>query len=453
MGTRLWIVNCCLVAVVASGTVWAEELPPKSPPAAQAKESPGDKSKGQAKATPEQPSAASPVDKPDKKEATKSTDPKTPKEPDVAQTPVAGLKPVVSKTGVKYWDIKVGDGESPTSEATVIMNFSSWLKDGTLWYSSLRRGAPARIVLSRVPPGLTEGVLSMKVGGRRRIEIPAEQAFGSTNTPPGVPPDADLVYEIDLVAVKERIKPPVQTDVAGIKPTTTPSGLKFWDIKVGTGKMPKTDSIVTVDYSGWLTSGKLFQNTIERDRPESFRLNKVVKGMAEGIKSMRIGGKRRLEVPPELGYGKEGQGRYVPPNSRLVFEVELLDIQRPLPPPKQTSVEGIKPVILPSGVKYWDIKVGTGRTPDSSCDITAHYTGWLTDGTQFDSSIDLGQPLIIRLGAMIKGWGEGLKTMKVGGKRRLWIPYELGFGEQGKPPRVPPKATLIYEVELLDARY
>lgn len=452
MRTRLWVLNCCLVAVGAWATARAEEPPAKSAPA-QAKESAEDKSKGQAKATPEQPSTTSPADKPNKKKATKSTDPKKPKEPDITQTSVAGLKAVVSKTGVKYWDIKVGDGESPKPDATVVMNFSSWLEDGTRWYTSLERGAPALIRLKSVPPGLVEGLLSMKVGGRRRIEVPAKQAFGSTNAPPGVPPDADLVYEVELVAVKLHIKPPVQTDVAGIKPTTTPSGLKFWDIKVGTGKSPKTDSIVKVHYSGWLPSGKLFQNTIQRDRPEFFRLDKVVEGMAKGIISMRIGGKRRLEVPPELGYGEKGQGRHVPPNSPLIFEVELLDVQRPFPPPKQTSVKGIKPVTLPSGLKYWDIKVGTGRTPDLACKVTTHYTAWLTDGTEFDSSITLGQPLVIRLGKMIKGWGEGLTTMKVGGKRRLQIPYELGFGEKGKPPRVPPKATLIYEVELLDAKY
>jgi len=103
------------------------------------------------------------------------------------------------------------------------------------------------------------------------------------------------------------------------------------------------------------------------------------------------------------------------------------------------------------GLEYWDIKVGTGPTAQSGQTVKVHYTGWLTNGKKFDSSVDHGQPFSFRLGAsqVIKGWDEGVAGMKVGGKRQLRIPPELGYGQRGYPPVIPENSTLIFDVELL----
>ena len=115
-----------------------------------------------------------------------------------------------------------------------------------------------------------------------------------------------------------------------------------------------------------------------------------------------------------------------------------------------TKVEG-KPKSTVSGVEYWDIVVGTGATAAPGKTVGVHYTGWLADGKKFDSSVDRGRPISFPLGAgrVIKGWDEGIAGMKVGGKRQLRIPPGLGYGSRGAPPKIPPNAVLIFDVQLL----
>lgn len=108
-------------------------------------------------------------------------------------------------------------------------------------------------------------------------------------------------------------------------------------------------------------------------------------------------------------------------------------------------------VTTPSGLKYIDIKEGDGATPQTGQTVVVHYTGTLEDGTKFDSSRDRNRPFSFKLGVgqVIKGWDEGLSTMKVGGRRELIIPSELGYGARGAGGVIPPNATLIFDVELL----
>ncbi|GAB1542779.1 FKBP-type peptidyl-prolyl cis-trans isomerase [Scytonema sp. NUACC21] len=111
-------------------------------------------------------------------------------------------------------------------------------------------------------------------------------------------------------------------------------------------------------------------------------------------------------------------------------------------------------VTTPSGLKYVEIKEGTGATPKTGQTVVVHYTGTLENGKKFDSSRDRNQPFSFKLGVgqVIKGWDEGLSTMKVGGRRQLTIPANLGYGARGAGGVIPPNATLIFDVELLDIR-
>ena len=108
----------------------------------------------------------------------------------------------------------------------------------------------------------------------------------------------------------------------------------------------------------------------------------------------------------------------------------------------------------PEGLGYIDEQVGTGVAPERGKTVSVHYTGWLTDGTKFDSSRDRGQPFEFPVGRgqVISGWDVGVASMRVGGKRRLVIPASMGYGSRGAPPVIPPNASLIFDVELLGVR-
>jgi hypothetical protein len=102
-----------------------------------------------------------------------------------------------------------------------------------------------------------------------------------------------------------------------------------------------------------------------------------------------------------------------------------------------------------SGLEFYDLVEGTGDKPKSTSTVEVHYSGWLVDGTKFDSSLDRGEPVQFPLNGVIRGWTEGVGDMRVGGVRKLIIPYDLAYGPSGRPPTIPPKATLIFDVELL----
>ncbi|GJM26406.1 MAG: hypothetical protein DHS20C16_28210 [Phycisphaerae bacterium] len=394
---------------------------------------------------------------------------------DPVQRSIEGITPVTTASGLKYYDIKAGDGPVPKPGSMVKVHYSGWLKDGKLFDSSAKRGTPFTFNTSGgVIQGWIEGISTMKVGGIRRLEIPSALAYGERGAGAVIPPNSDLIFEIEFLSIEKESKAdknpraaaapkgsandPKQRSIEGITPVTTDSGLKYYDIKVGDGEEPATGARVSVHYSGWDKNGKLFDSSVKKGTPFSFNTDKgVIQGWIEGVKGMKVGGIRRLEIPAALAYKRND----------LIFEVEMLGIESPgsanaaaapksnepkkddVPDPVQVSFEGLTPVTTESGLKYYVLKKGDGETPQSGAEVKVHYSGWLTDGTLFDSSVKKGEPFVFRTnGGVIEGWLEAISTMKVGEKRRLEIPPEIAYGARDRG-KIPPNSTLIFEIELI----
>ena len=173
--------------------------------------------------------------------------------------------------------------------------------------------------------------------------------------------------------------------------TTTASGLQYVIIEEGSGEAPQAGDIVEVHYSGTLTDGTEFDSSYERGEPIRFPLGlgQVIPGWDEGIGLLNVGSKAKLVIPPELAYGEAGAGGVIPPNATLVFEVELVDIL-PGPPEAPSEVAEADYTTTDSGLQYYDFEAGEGDSPESGQTVVVHYTGWLEDGTMFDSSLMRG---------------------------------------------------------------
>ncbi len=234
---------------------------------------------------------------------------------------------------------------------------------------------------------------------------------------------------------------------------TTPSGLKYKILEHGKGKQAKTGGMVSVHYTGKFLNDSVFDSSYKRGKPIDFTLGtgQVIKGWDEGIALLHVGDKAEFLIPPELGYGSRQVGS-IPANSTLRFEVELMDAKDPIVI-EEYDVKGKDTITTKSGLQY--IIVETSKkdpvAPINGHKVQVHYSGYLTDGKMFDSSVKRNQPFEFTLGVgqVIKGWDEGVALMKEGDKCRFIIPYQLAYGEKGYPGAIPPKATLIFDVELI----
>lgn len=238
------------------------------------------------------------------------------------------------------------------------------------------------------------------------------------------------------------------------EPVTTASGLMYWDILEGSGStLPAPDALVRLHLDGYLVDGRQFESGDARGEPITMPANGFVAGFGEALATMKAGGRRKVVVPPDLAFGAEGSPPVIPANATLIFDIHLLSIMDYSTVPALLPGDPVRgqPVTLPSGLMYYDLVEGQGDQPQGpSTRVRVHYSGWLNDGTKFDSSIDRGQPATFALNQVIRGWTEGVASMRVGGRRKLVIPFDLAYGPQGRAPTIPPKALLVFDIELLE---
>ncbi len=256
----------------------------------------------------------------------------------------SGLKELT--TGVKYRDLKVGVGEECPRGAEVKMHYTGWIPDGTVFDSSKEgkvNPQPVTFKLAGLIAGWQEGIPGMKPGGIRKLVISPEKGYGKQANGK-IPANSLLIFEVELIESKPAPEPPrarrspAPTDLSKLSDGTEPgaddpglvplgdSGLKYRDIKVGDGAACPQGAHVVMDYTGWLTTGGTYFDSSWKpgsDGPLDMALGELIEGWKKGVPGMKVGGIRKLVIPPALAYGEKAQ-RGIPANSTLVFEIELL---------------------------------------------------------------------------------------------------------------------------------
>jgi len=267
---------------------------------------------------------------------------------------------------------------------------------------------------------------------------------------------------------------------------TTPGmladGLRCIDLKAGNGPASQIGSVVTIQYTAWLADNNLeFDSTFDRhSKPFHVLLGgkAVIKGLEEGLTGIKTGTIRRLIIPSALAYGDQGKTPKIPGGATVIFDVIVQSISNcpvstgsniynsapkatstavvgpslpsgPATPPPTTTT----PATMLDGLQCVDLNVGSGAPVQAMSSVSALYTGWLAaNGKKFDSSYDHGgTPFSVQIGAgkVIRGFDQGLIGMRAGGTRRLIIPADLAYGAKGRPPIIPPNATLIFDITLV----
>ncbi len=247
-------------------------------------------------------------------------------------------------------------------------------------------------------------------------------------------------------------------EVAETGSRVTASGLEYVEIEVGTGPRAQPGDQVSVHYTGTLEDGTEFDSS-EGGDPITFVLGQgnVIQGWDEGIALMNVGGKAQLIIPPDLGYGDLDYGP-IPGGSTLHFDVELVSAvpsPTPIPIPTDEPPTFVNPddyTVTDSGLQYYFLEEGDGDMPEMGEVAVVNFTGWIQNGLKFADSQE-GVPIEFVVGEeqILPGWDEMVLLMQVGDIVQFVLPPELGLGEEGAPNGViPPNATLVFEMELVD---
>ncbi|MFW6184130.1 MAG: FKBP-type peptidyl-prolyl cis-trans isomerase [Chloroflexota bacterium] len=403
--------------------------------------------------------------------------PETSETPAVEETPVSGLEfeegessePVeapegpppdfadldytTTDSGLQMAVTEEGSGEQPEEGDVVSVHYTGQLGDGTVFDSSRDRGEPFTFPLGRgqVIPGWDEGLSLMREGSTANLIVPPELGYGAEGSGP-IPPDATLYFEVELVEVAEG-GPSEPTTIDEDEFEETDSGLQYAVLEEGDGETPEDGQPVRLHFTAWLDDGTRIDSSYDRGEPITFPLGseQVFPGWNEAVSMMEVGDQWQVIIPPELGVGEAGAGEVIPPDATLVMEMELVEVL-PGGPEDPAEVDEDDFTTTDSGLQYYDVEEGSGDEVEAGDMITAHYTGWLEDGTRFDSSYFRGEPFTMVAGAgqVIPGWDEGIQGMKEGGHRQLVIPSDLAYGAEGAGGVIPPDATLTFEIELID---
>lgn len=342
-------------------------------------------------------------------------------------------------SGLQWGVLKEGGKEAaPGANDVVEVHYTGWLTDGKKFDSSRDRGAPATFPVNGVIKGWTEALQLMTPGARWKIVIPAELGYGEGGAGE-IPPNATLVFDVELLKVNRMPKfRPADPD----KQQKLDNGVRFERIVVGAGRPMGPKNGAAFRYALFRSDGSLLDCSEQRNNQKlgGTLATLPLPFLKQLAPECKVGDVLRVEVP---------QAVWPNAQSDTVWELELTAVTDV---PEFRAPDPTKLVTTQSGLQYEVIQQGEGRSPTATSTVLAKYTGWLTDGTMFDSAHARGEPSEFGLNRVIKGWTEGLQLMKEGGIYLFVVPSELGYGTRGNPPTIPANATLVFLVELVTVK-
>lgn len=372
--------------------------------------------------------------------ATLSLSPRA-QEPKQEQKPASAIPECKEMTktpsGLEIGFLKKGNDEAPPELADVVeVHYTGWLVDGTKFDSSRDRGQTSEFACNGVIKGWTEGLQKMTPGSRCKLIIPPDLAYGAAGRP-SIPPNSTLVFDVELLKV---VRMPKCRPANKEAQQETKSKIKWETVKAGDGKAVPAGKGLSLRYAYWTKDGQLVDCS---EKQKGNRIGGTLDALpapflAEVVANCTLGSIVRAEVPKE-SFPNTGD--------TTIWELELVAINDL---PEFRDLDPQKTVTTQSGLQYEVIAAGEGTAPTATDTVSAHYSGWLTDGKGFDSSYARGAPTQFPVRGVIRGWTEGLQLMKPGGKFLFRIPSALGYGAQGAGGTIPPNATLIFLVELVE---
>jgi len=412
-----------------------------------------------------------------------------------------------AKSGL-YYKIYSDDNQDTTQVrqgSIITVNLKYGLKDSTLFDGTM---APQPIMLpvneSQYEGDFYECMRLLRQGDSASFVLKAgpmfTKTFGEPELPEFLKEDDDIYIEVKILKSQtqeeferareienmqrehdemNQLEEYVRANGITVQPTA--SGIYYLETKKGTGKSPKPDDYITAHYTVTILGGDRLFSTLDRNEPVDFKFGSQFenKGFMEVIGMMREGGKANAIIPSTMAFGAQGAGQIVPPFSTLYYDIEFIKVltneefeakrakkqeqkkadEARLEQEENTNIKKyladnqiVPTLTTTTGLIYLETQAGSGVKAAEGKKVKVHYTGKLLDGTKFDSSLDRGEPFSFTLGRneVIDGWDEGIALMSQGGKATLIIPSKLAYKARGAGEVIPPYATLVFEVELIE---
>jgi len=260
-----------------------------------------------------------------------------------------------------------------------------------------------------------------------------------------------------LEDVLEQNRQEIEAFITGnnLNTTVTSSGLHYIIEEEGNGVHPTPADIVTFDFQGILTDGRIFDTSLQGGSPAEIQLNQIIVGLQEGIQLLSVGGRGLFILPSNIAFGSAPPNG-LPNDAVVVYEVTLLDINGVEMLREEieeiqayATSNGLNLLSTDSGLHYIITEEGDGSMPNGASTVSVNYKGSLLDGTVFDETME-GLPADLPLSNVIDGWRESVLLMSKGGKGIFFLPSRIAYGPASPSAEIPPFSILKFEIELLD---